>query len=55
MKFKELFGSFTDHRDEKRTTVTRNGSTGSEICEKQKTGNGVSSPTTWRAVGDALG
>ncbi|MFS7985837.1 hypothetical protein Hanom_Chr11g01003321 [Helianthus anomalus] len=36
MKFKELFGSFTGHRDEKRTTGTRSGSTGSEIREKRR-------------------
>ncbi|KAM0072065.1 hypothetical protein Hdeb2414_s0001g00032271 [Helianthus debilis subsp. tardiflorus] len=35
-EFKELFGSFTGHRDEKQTTGTRNGSTGSMEREKQK-------------------
>ncbi|MFS7950690.1 hypothetical protein Hanom_Chr07g00586161 [Helianthus anomalus] len=33
MEFKELFGSFTGHRDENRTTGTRYGSTGSARSE----------------------
>ncbi|MFS7900189.1 hypothetical protein Hanom_Chr00s099155g01803021 [Helianthus anomalus] len=36
MKFKEPFVSFTGHRGEKRTTGTRNGSTGIKDWEKRK-------------------
>ncbi|MFS7998119.1 hypothetical protein Hanom_Chr12g01149981 [Helianthus anomalus] len=36
MEFKELFGSFTGHRDEKRTTGTRYGSTGSAKWKKME-------------------
>ncbi|XP_035843410.1 probable serine/threonine-protein kinase clkA [Helianthus annuus] len=39
MKFKELFGSFTNHRVENRSTGTRYGSTGSARSEKWEVGN----------------
>ncbi|KAJ0536649.1 hypothetical protein HanIR_Chr09g0443971 [Helianthus annuus] len=38
MKFKELFGSFTGHRVENRSTGMRYGSTGSARSEKRKIG-----------------
>ncbi|KAM0054908.1 putative GAG-pre-integrase domain-containing protein [Helianthus debilis subsp. tardiflorus] len=38
MEFKELFGSFTGHRVENRSTGMRYGSTGSAKSENQKVG-----------------
>ncbi|KAJ0567049.1 putative DNA methylase, N-6 adenine-specific [Helianthus annuus] len=37
-EFKELFGSFTGHRDALRTTGTRNGLTGTKIHGKRRSG-----------------
>ncbi|MFS8009814.1 hypothetical protein Hanom_Chr14g01289771 [Helianthus anomalus] len=47
MKFKELFGSFTDHRVENRSTGMRYGSTGSVGAKNRKFANKSPSPTAW--------
>ncbi|MFS7977186.1 hypothetical protein Hanom_Chr10g00901141 [Helianthus anomalus] len=54
MEFKELFGSFTSHWDEKRITGSSNGSTGSLRHKKQKTQARGAIADASRAVGDAL-
>ncbi|MFS8006266.1 hypothetical protein Hanom_Chr14g01247201 [Helianthus anomalus] len=50
MKFKELFGSFTDHRSEKRITGTLNGSTGSSRSEKLEKRSWTSRPRRVREM-----
>ncbi|KAM0019992.1 hypothetical protein Hdeb2414_s0025g00662171 [Helianthus debilis subsp. tardiflorus] len=56
MKFKELFGSFTGHQIENRSTGMRNGSTGLKKWTKQKTQHlgTVGDGTPIGAVADGL-
>ncbi|MFS7977622.1 hypothetical protein Hanom_Chr10g00906181 [Helianthus anomalus] len=54
MKFKELFGSFTSHRGENRSTGTRYGSTGSAKSEKWEIGGQEAIADGSRAVPDEL-
>ncbi|KAJ0489489.1 hypothetical protein HanHA300_Chr12g0444691 [Helianthus annuus] len=55
MKFKELFGSFTGHRIEKRNIGTHYGSNGSETSGNWKSGFENPSPTGTRPSATPLG
>ncbi|MFS7906683.1 hypothetical protein Hanom_Chr01g00062131 [Helianthus anomalus] len=54
MEFKELFGSFTSHRVENRSSGMRYGSTGSIRRERQRSHNGEHVADGAQAVGDAF-
>ncbi|KAM0018262.1 hypothetical protein Hdeb2414_s0027g00697121 [Helianthus debilis subsp. tardiflorus] len=54
MKFKELFGSFTDHRVENRSTRMRHGSTGRVESEKWRIHKREPVADGVQTVGDAL-
>ena len=54
MEFKELFGSFTGHRVENRSTGTRYGSTGSARSEKCEVGAQEAVADGLEAVPDGL-
>ncbi|KAL9993298.1 hypothetical protein Hdeb2414_s1049g00976491 [Helianthus debilis subsp. tardiflorus] len=54
MKFKELFGNFTDHRIENRSTRTHHGSTGRVGSEKRRIHKGEPVGDGVQAVGDAF-
>ncbi|MFS8009681.1 hypothetical protein Hanom_Chr14g01287831 [Helianthus anomalus] len=54
MKFKELFGSFTSHRVENRSTGTRYGLTGSARSEKWEIGIEEAVTDGLEAVPDGL-